>query len=436
MRRILGRAARHPVAFLGLVNGLCLAIGLAQIGVMAALLPVTAFAVIGVLMAVCGVVANVVDVRLTDLTTRLYFAADARNERARRDILAAAIWLQAGLAGAIGLVVAIGGLLVAPRFLEQPIKTSWVLAVALQAAAQYAIAPVGVHLRLLESFRASGWLRLATTAAGSGLVALLVALAPHLDAYFLAVGLGAAVQLALAAATLHAVTCRLLGGSSLTLPSRAAVDAHMGARSFIASGWLMGTAKAMTRAADVLVVAAFTNDAVTGIYRIARQASDALFALSDAMHQFYTPTIVAAASRHDDRSVRQLRWRVVGLGAATAAAAVIGALAILKPLLAAWLPHLLPVVSPFAALAGLLSITIGIHGWLWPLLVANGRIQAMSLLWLAGAAIQLGALVGLGLAGRLDAVSAALAAWLFYLAVYCPPLAMRALRRLRSRRPS
>jgi hypothetical protein len=92
----------------------------------------------------------------------------------------------------------------------------------------------------------------------------------------------------------------------------------------------------------------------------------------------------------------------------------------LRPLTAAHYPHYLPALSAFEVMAGMLALTIGVHGWLWPSLVAQGGVGRFGLFAMAGALLQAAVLAALGLGGWLDATTAAAAAWIMAAVNYLP----------------
>ena len=406
------RAMRHPVAFLALVNAACAILGLAQFAVALALLAPPEFAVIGVLAATGSVVANLVDLRLPDLATRLYLGLAKSELEQRRAILSAGLRIHATLALLIMVLGTAAMTWLAPSLLQKRVAPTWIVCMALVVGAQYITGLLGSYLRLLGQFTASGWLRLATTGAGVALMLAVLMRYPDLDGYYTAQALATAIALAAALFVTERHTRAVLGKSLLAPPTRQALASYNSAREFLAAGSLLGFAKILTRSGDMLLVAALTSDQVAGSYRVARQASDSLFGLSDAVHQFYHPTIVAALARNDQAAFRAARLRLVVLGTLAGLAAVSGALIVLDPLVGALLPRHHPAVTSFAVLAGLLAVTIGIQGWLWPALVAHRRIGIFGCLSLAAGIVQMTAILLLSRLGWLDPTTAAATAWL------------------------
>lgn len=425
----LQRGLAHPVAFLLAVNVLCALLGLAQFGYTLSVFKPTDFAVIGVLSAIGGVVTGLLDVKLADLTTKLYFAVPKDKLESRADLLAASLVLHAaaGLAGTALVFVAAS--LLASRFLAAPIETWWAVVIAARLGSIYPMAALTTVLRLLGVFRASGWLRLATQAMGAVVTIAALAISPDLTGYFVGAAVVTLLGMIMAFAAVLPQVRRGLGHSLLQAPSRNAIQQFVSAGGFLAAGSLTGIGKLLSRSGDVLVVAALTNDTVTGLYRVARQGYDTIAGLTDAVHQFYTPTIVDCVARQKWSEFRKHRGRLMLIGLVAALGGVVGSWLVLRPLAAAFYPHYGPALPAFEVFAGLLVVTLGIHGWLWPTLVASGRIGWFGVLSLIGALCQLGGIVLLAWLGLLDAASAATAAWIMAAINYGPLLAERLLRR-------
>ncbi|HRD76508.1 MAG TPA: hypothetical protein PK264_11300, partial [Hyphomicrobiaceae bacterium] len=177
------------------------------------------------------------------------------------------------------------------------------------------------------------------------------------------------------------------------------------------------------RSGDTLVVAAFGGDTTTGLYRVARQAYDNLAGLTDAVHQFYTPTIVDALARGRTDAYRRHRRRLMAIGTVAAVVSVLASWLLLRPIAAAGWPQYLPALPAFDIFAALLVATLGVHGWLWPAVVSAGRVGQFGILALSGAAAQVAAIAVLGATGGLSPASAAATAWLAALINYGPLLA-------------
>jgi O-antigen/teichoic acid export membrane protein len=417
---LVRKALSHPVAFLLIVNIACAGLGFAQFAYALSVLKPADFAAIGVLAAIGGVVTGLLDVKLPDLTTRLYYAAPKDAPERRAGILGASFWLHLAAGVLTGLAMWLTAAIVAPRFLDQTVAAWWVLAMTARFAVGYPIAALTTYLRIVGAFDRSGWLRLGTQIAVTAIAIGALVIEPNLDGFFAGAAIGAAVSIAFALAVAAPALRKALGQGILATPRLDALREILSSGRFLAGGSLLGLSKLVSRSGDTLLVAAFTGDTTTGLYRVARQAFDTLAGLSDAIHQFYTPTVVACinAKRWDEFAKHRLR--LIAIGLATAAGAILASWLVLHPLAAAHYPHYLPALSAFEVMVGLLAVTIGVHGWLWPSLVAQGGVGRFGLLAMAGALLQAAALLALGYGGWLDATTAAAAAWLMAAVNYLP----------------
>ncbi|MDZ4843813.1 MAG: hypothetical protein SH859_16945 [Hyphomicrobium aestuarii] len=432
VRAQLHKLASHPVTFLLAINVACAALGLVQFAYTLTILKPADFALIGVLAAIGGVVTGLLDVKLADLTTSLYYAAPKENSRRRADILSSSLALHLAAGVVVALLVMAVSAIVAPRLLEQGADPWFVAAMALRMAVVFPNAALTTFLRLVGDFAISGWLRLATQIAVTLITLACLVASPDLGGFFAGVALAGAVSIGLAMVVAARVVSGALAHSILTVPPGAMVRQILTEGRFLVGASLVGLSKMLSRSADTLLVAALTNDTVTGYYRVARQAYDTMAGLSDAVHQFYTPTIVDCIKREQWGEFRRHRWRLMAIGTAAAIGTVLASWFVLRPLAAAHYPHYAPTLPAFEVFSGLLVVTLGIHGWLWPSLVAADTLKRFGLLGILGALSQLAAIGLLVQFTILDATTAAMTAWIMAMVNYGPFLTERLGQRLRS----
>ena len=417
------------MTFLLGVNIVCALLGLLQFAYTLAVLQPADFAVIGVLAAIGGVVTGLLDVKLADLTTKLFFAVPKGEPKRRGALLAASLMLHAAM-GLVSAALVFGAASVlATRFLTTAHESWWIAVMAARLASVYPMAALTTFLRLLGVFQASGWLRLGTQVVTTATTILALRASPDLTGFFVGAAAATGLTLAIALAVVTPQVRRALGGPLLQVPAWDTIWAFLTSGNFIAGGSLAGMSKLLSRSCDVLVVATLGNDTLTGLYRVARQGYDTLAGLTDAVHQFYTPTIVDCIQHERWAEFAKHRGRLMLIGSAAASGAVLGSWLLLRPLATAYYPHYGPALPAFEVFAGLLVVTLGIHGWLWPTLIASGRIGWFGVLGIAGAVAQLAAMALLAWAGRLDAATAAGAAWIMAAVGYGPVLIERVLRR-------
>lgn len=424
LRQPLHRLIAHPVFFLMAVNVACAGLGVVQLAALLSFLSPADFAVIGVFTAVAGIVTGLFDVRLVDLTTKLFYEKGGAGIDGQLAVLRTSLVLHVVLGLLVALPIAIGAMLAGELLMRREVATGWVLAFALRVMLSYPVNIITAALRLLGEFRLSGWLRLGTQFGALAALVGIVALFPTLDGYFWASASGMAMGLAAALATLALAMRTRARGSIVGRPDRATLARFLASRQFIIGGSMASFGKLLGRSADMLVVAALTSENVAGLYRVARQGYDTLTGLSDAVHQFYTPTLVDCikSGRVDELAKHRNRLLLIGLGAA--GGAILASWIVLRPIVATHYPQFAGALPAFEMFSGLLGISLGVHGWLWPSLVASGRVAEFGLLSVLGASVQLAGLAALDAWGTLDPASAAAAALLSACMVYGATLAL------------
>lgn len=428
VRDVIARALRHPIAFMLAVNVVCAVLGLLQFTITLAWLQPTDFARLGILVAIAALVTGLLDVRLVDLTTRLYYARPADDATGRCNLLRASLALHTLQAIVSGVSIALSAALLASWLSESRFEAWWIVVVAARAGSSFVVNILASFLRLAAAFQAAGWLRLAGQVVATVATFIGFWISPDLDGYFIGMAITTITTPILTIGVAAPLIDRAHGARLLRLPSRPAVREFSQSTRFLAAGSLTGFSKLLSRSCDLLLVAALTDDTTTGLYRVARQGYDTLLGLSDAVHQFYTPTIVDAANRGRQHDVERHTARLMAIGALVAAGAISFSWIALRPLAAARYPQYAAVLPAFEVMASLLVVSLGVHGWLWPLLIARGGAARFGVWSLLGAMAQLAAIAILGHVGLLDVTTAAMTGWVTALVTYVPLL----LRRRRS----
>ena len=431
IRARLGQMLAHPAIFLLGVNAVCAILGLAQFAYTLAILRPVDFAVIGVLAAIGGVMTGLLDLKLADLTTRLFFAVPKSEPERRGALLAASLVLHVAMGLAASALAYGAAILAAPRLLTAAPELWWIAVMATRLGSVYPMAALTTFLRLLGAFQVSGWFRLATQTASTAITIVALSISPDLTGYFAGAAAVTVLTLVTAMATAALHVRGVLGSPLVYMPRSGAFRAFFASGFFLAGGSLAGVSKLLSRSCDTLIVASFGNDTLTGLYRVARQGYDTLAGVTDAVHQFYTPTIVDCVTRGRWAEFRKHRNRLMLMGLAAVLGAVLGSWYVLRPLATTYYPQYSPALTAFEIFAPLLFVTLGIHGWLWPALVASGRIWCFGVLGILGALVQLGALALLTRFGPFDLGIAAMTAWLMAATNYGPLLAERFSQRAR-----
>ncbi|HRD78054.1 MAG TPA: hypothetical protein PK264_19290, partial [Hyphomicrobiaceae bacterium] len=242
IRERLAKLRSHPVSFLLSINIACAVLGLAQFAFTLSVLLPADFAVIGVLAALGGVVIGFLDVKLADLTTKLYYETDKADLSGRAALLSASLWLHLAAGFCTAAATFVVSLLLARRFLSQEMAAWWAAAMAARIGIAFPVTAAVTFMRLTGDFRASGWTRLATQIAVTLATVACLRASPSLSGYFAAVGVGAALSIAGSLAVAARMTGKTLGHPLLAPPSISAF-ARYRAGSFLVGGSLAGLAK-------------------------------------------------------------------------------------------------------------------------------------------------------------------------------------------------
>jgi O-antigen/teichoic acid export membrane protein len=144
---------------------------------------------------------------------------------------------------------------------------------------------------------------------------------------------------------------------------------------FIAAGNVLGYVKLLHRAADVLLVAFFCSDRDTGIYKLARSMTDALYTISEAVGRVYQPRLLTLLRDGAHADYRRLARSMTATAAALTLAALAGVFLVVPRMavILGWrdMPGLTLTTAiltvPFFFVAGL-------QAWIWPAFVSLGRL--------------------------------------------------------------
>lgn len=393
----------RPEIFLIAVNLLCAAVGLVQTLVVAASLGAPAYAVIGILVAIASLIANFWDVRLFDLAMRLLVQAppDGQEPAIYRKSVAQ---LTLAFSAAIVLLAAATSMLVATfsvhLFVDQPVALRWIVAQAMLTATASLLGTVFALQRLTERFYAFGAARIVHQILGSGVVLGSIWLFPNLDGYFAGAIIAAFGNLVGALVVLDRLWASRHGVRLISRASGLALPAYRQNWRFILGGTVIGYGKMIHRWSDVLMIGYFTSDQVTGVYRLARTVADGLQIMTDALSQYYFPVLVRLRAERRLSEFWRAARRLAVIAAAVTVPSVAGALVIVPPLAAYYLPAFDGIATALAILILPFLVICGVHLWLWPLLVERGEIGHFAALSILAALVQAG-------------VTAALLAWIW-----------------------
>ncbi len=398
MSRPVARA--RSFAWLGASTAAGGAIGFARSVVVVRALGVADYGVFGVLAATSAICANAVDLRLSDLTTRLYYEPLPVEERSawRGGLLVAAFCVQAALALLLfGLIVAALPLIL--RFFPgASVPLAALLLFAAGESAHYASKILLFTLRFSERFGALAAIQLVATAIRAAIVVAAVGIRPDLG--------GLAAGLALAgvgvAAFLGVTALSFWGRLGLTASG---ADVRRALRAILASWRSLVAFNALNyqnllhRAADVLVVGLVGGERAAGLYKLARTATDALYVVYDVAGKVLQPALMRLLQEGRRRRFRAAALRVTALAGGGVAVLVVGEVLALDHMLR-WVygPAFAGAWASIVWLTLPLFFVAGVQVWAWPWILHRGGVTAF--VGTAVAAVALGQ-YGLGLGGYL-----------------------------------
>lgn len=373
---------KSSAALLTGVNVACAVIGVLQGLLVLRMLGPELFGAAAVLVAIGAVAANLVDVRVTDLVSRLYYderACLVNGAGYRGSALRLGVRVSAGGAALIALVSGVAMPLVAPALTGVELFASWFW---FMATAQ-GIAYLGSFFIFVQRYAASPP-RMAAVQVTSALInaaAMVgcVAASRTVGGYTLGL-LASATGIAILNAA-YAFTVFRKDGIELfrKQPAAPSIDRATIIR-FLSAGNLLGYVKLLHRSADVLLVSVFCGDRETGIYKLARSIADALFAFSEAMGRVYQPRLLELLQARDHAQYAVLARSLL------ATATVVTLVALLAEL--TLLPHLAPMLGVTDVRALTLStltlsvsffFAAGLQSWIWPAFIFFERLGQCTL---------------------------------------------------------
>jgi O-antigen/teichoic acid export membrane protein len=374
-----------PTRFATVVNGLSAVVGFGVSAFVARLLGPAQLGVVAVIAGINSSILAFFDVRLNDVSAKVFFRPET-DDTHPLSYQAGVLWL--GLAGTAAialltalLTTAVGPSLV-PYFTQRPMRSGWIAAGAFAAAMDVISSGMLFLTQMRKDFYVLSAWRFAAVLTGAGATVGILAHHADLGHYYRAVVLAAIAQLlccALAWTHVWGWRARL----PLSAPDwRRARKAFRGHFSFLWYGNLLGYAKLLQKSADVLIVAYFANESVTGLYKFSRQMIEQGLAIfQGALYEVYFPQLLHAFSQRATDTFRQMARRLLSVGGGLTLLFLAGE--------ALLLPHLIgPVFGngyigalwPMMLLTATFFFLVGCHPWLWSLFVGSGEMRDYTML--------------------------------------------------------
>lgn len=395
-----GAARLRSFGWLGASTVAGAAIGFGQSVAVVRALGVAEYGVFGVVAATAAICTNAVDLRLSDLATRLYYRPLPAEERSewRGGLLLAVFAAQVLLALLLfGLVLA--ALPSVLRFFPSAsVPAAAFVLFAAGEAAQYAGKILLFTLRFSERFGELAAVQLATVALRAGLVVAAVWWRP--DVTGLAAGLAVAGICVTGLLAAVAAGCWRRVGLAPTRRSfgRAFRTIAASWRSLVAFNGL-NYQNLLHRAADVLVVGLVAGERAAGLYKLARMATDKLYLVYDVAGKVLQPGLMRLLQEGRRRRFREVALQVTALSAASVTLLLLVEGAALDRLLGGVFgPEFVAARPAILWLTVPLFFVAGLQVWAWPWILHQGSIGAFAG---AGVAAVVVGQYGIGVGGSL-----------------------------------
>ncbi|MEK6210324.1 MAG: oligosaccharide flippase family protein [Pseudomonadota bacterium] len=376
------------------------------------------FGLVGVVIAIMSVAANLLDFRIYDLLSRMIYGLPIdtpHRVQTAIGIVRTGLMLQSVLSLVIGCAGVAAALILLHLFIDQTAT----LTVLLAFAAAEAFSTLGGVLGFLQRFArralAMASVQVGIAAMRAAIVCFAVLHENSVEAYAKAVVISSALSAMVNALFLLSLALRHASFAEIFRLEMSNISRFATELRFVAFANLSGYGKLLHRSVDVLVVGYFCSDGETGVYKFARSLTDTLYILYDAMYKAFQADMLAWLTRNAGESYRVFAKRL----ALTAAGGTLVVLAaeywMLPPVLELIVgDRYLPAIPTILWLSVPVFFIFGIQFWLWPILVFHGRLSAYS-----GLQIMSVVLVQYGLPLVLFSITGAASPWLFALGYAC-----------------
>lgn len=368
-----------PTRYIAAVNVACTVLGFIVSFVNMRVLGAELYGIVAVIGAASETVLNFLDVRLTDLTARLYYRRELPDGVDRSFYRASVLQiclLGNGLisiaSGSLGLLVSV---MTVHIFAHSPVRMEWMVAQAAILVLTNWTSTFTYLQRFSGRFYLMGtWTFITRTVALIVIVSVIVT-HPNLDGYYAALLLAAAVSAVMGIGLSLFIWLRYEEFPMFRSGWLVSLSGYRAGIRFLVFGNLLGYTKMFHRSADALLVGYFCGNRETGLYKFARSLTDALLVLFDAMNQVYYPRFLELMSQERLKEYRRLALRLL-FGAGLLTLLAIAGEAVL-------LPTVIRVAlgNRFSGAEGTVMVmtaqfffVAGVHIWMWPLFVHSGKL--------------------------------------------------------------
>lgn len=373
-----------PARYLAIVNVVNTGLGFFQGVVTARLLGPAAYGMIAVIAAIYSAVLNLLDVRLWDLAGKLYYRPVGLSEAAQRAYRASVLQVYVLGTVAISLAMCALGMLVnvvgIHAFTSAEVRPWWMAANGVFIAVNNLGGALLYQQRFSGRFYLMGSWRFVTQVIIVTAFLLVLWRQPTIDGYYLGSLVAAFLYLVFMAGVSVFIWVRHERFPILGKTAFASAKDYTGELRFLFMGNLLGYVKMFHRSTDTLLVGYFKDDRITGLYNLARSATDGLYVLFDALNQVYYPRFLELLSKRATGEYRRLARRMLG-GASFLTIVFLVAEAVGLPLALRF-----ALTDRFAGAEGAIMVltvpflfVTGFYTWLWPVFVHSGRLKGYTI---------------------------------------------------------
>lgn len=398
------------------------AIGFVQGLITARLLGPAGYGFVGIFVTMGSLAANLWDVRLTDLATKLHFRASGERPT-QTENLRLLLLLNSLLAFLMVISTALIGFLLWPWFTETKPEAHWLVIQGGVIGLMFLAGTAQAMQRLTDSFYTFALGKLGSQVAGTLIILAFLLHNPGIEAYYRGIFLSSVFGLVLAVVMLHGLWKKAFHHPLLAAANwLAAWPRYRAELPFVLSANIISYSKMLSRGGDILVFSLFSGDSATGVYRLARSLADNLNVFVDAVNQYYTPKFMEMLSHKKHQEFTTISRKFFMAAVAVTLLAVPSALVFLH-----LVNHhiLLGRYEGLGLTTALLTANFiwiaGVSPWLWTAIIHHDAAHRMAATATTGALVQLAtiALLSWLIAPRPEL--AALGAIAYYLVCF-PPL--------------
>jgi O-antigen/teichoic acid export membrane protein len=357
---------------------------------------------LGVMAVITGLTtsaATLIDVRLNDVAAKAFYQVDGLAPEQAPAYRAGVLWLALLgallVAGTSALLASLVGGFLIPVFTTAPVEGWWLPASALALALSITSGALFYLLRFSREFYSIGNWRIIVQLLNVLITLLLLTALPNLTGAYLADLAGGGLGLLVVLGVSWALWTRRFALPLARPDWRRAYAVYRQNLGMIFYGNLLGYSKLLQRALDVLVVAYFTSDRETGLYKLARQVVDnGLAILQDALYQVYFPNFLELFARRAAQAFCALALRLLTLSALITIALLAGE-ALLLPFLVPLLfgPQFAGAEWPMMILTATFVFIVGFYTWLWALFTGSGQLRGYTALTFLSVLVQYGVML-------------------------------------------